>query len=314
MQWSDRVGQRVKLRDLHILLAVAQWGSMAKAAERLAISHPVVSKTISELEHTLGVRLLDRSARGVEPTTYGRALLKCGVAVFDEMRQGLNQLEFLTNTNSGELRIGCPEAMAAGLLPALAEQFSRQCLGARLHVVHVDTARAEFDVLRERKVDLLIGTMPRPFIDEDLVAENLFDERFVVVAGAQSRWARRRRIALADLIDEPWVVAPYDSVPGPLVADLFAANKLQVPRTSMVSLSIHLTIALVATGRFVALQPASVARFSAKRLSLKILPVKLPAIGVAVGIITVKNRTISPLAQLFIDHARKVATQLARNL
>ncbi len=68
MDWADRIGRRVKLRDLHVLLAVAECGGMAKAAERLAITHPVVSRTISELEQVLGVRLFDRGARGVELT------------------------------------------------------------------------------------------------------------------------------------------------------------------------------------------------------------------------------------------------------
>jgi DNA-binding transcriptional LysR family regulator len=77
MSWSDRIGRRVRLRDLHILLAVAQTGSMVRAAKNLAISQPVVSKTISDLEHVLGVRLLDRSARGLEPTSYGRAFIDC---------------------------------------------------------------------------------------------------------------------------------------------------------------------------------------------------------------------------------------------
>ena len=86
MEWSERIGRRIRLRDLHIVLAVAEAGSMAKAARRLAISHPVVSKTISDLEHTLNVKLFDRTAQGVWPTTYGEALLKCGVNVFDEMR------------------------------------------------------------------------------------------------------------------------------------------------------------------------------------------------------------------------------------
>ena len=88
MKWTDRIGRRVKLRDLHIALAVAEAGSMTRAAEELAVSYPVVSKTISELEHTLGVKLFDRSISGVEPTHYGRALLTSGVAVFDEMRKG----------------------------------------------------------------------------------------------------------------------------------------------------------------------------------------------------------------------------------
>src|SRR5882672_3877889 len=118
MKWSDRVGRRVKLRDLHILLTVAEAGSMTKAAEELAVSYPVVSKTISELEHTLGVKLFDRSSSGVEPTHYGRALLKSGVAVFDEMRKGLQQIEFIKQPGAGDLRIGSSVMMDGGLLPA----------------------------------------------------------------------------------------------------------------------------------------------------------------------------------------------------
>jgi len=75
MHWDHRVGLRLKLRDLNILLAVADAGSMARAATRLAISQPAVSRAIADMEHTLGVPLLDRSPRGVEPTEYGRALL-----------------------------------------------------------------------------------------------------------------------------------------------------------------------------------------------------------------------------------------------
>jgi DNA-binding transcriptional LysR family regulator len=106
MKWTDRIGRRVKLRDLHIALAVAEAGSMTRAAQALAVSYPVVSKTISELEHTLGVKLFDRSISGVEPTHYGRALLKSGVAVFDEMRKGLQQIESIKQPDVGELRIG----------------------------------------------------------------------------------------------------------------------------------------------------------------------------------------------------------------
>jgi DNA-binding transcriptional LysR family regulator len=98
MDWAARIGRRIRLRDLHILLAVAESGSMSKASAHLAISHPVISKTISDLEHTLGVRLFDRNSQGVELTTYGRTLLNCGVTVFDEMRQGLKQIEFLSRS------------------------------------------------------------------------------------------------------------------------------------------------------------------------------------------------------------------------
>src|SRR5713226_5830508 len=107
MTVDDRVLRRLKLSDLRLFHAVVERGGMAKAAVHLNISQPAVSKAIAALEHTLGVRLLDRSPQGVEPTVYGRALLKGGIAVFDELKQSVKQIEFLADSTAGELRIGC---------------------------------------------------------------------------------------------------------------------------------------------------------------------------------------------------------------
>ena len=93
-QATERIGRRLKLRDLRILMTVVECGTMGRAAERLAISQPVVSKAVADMEYALGVRLLDRSQRGVEPTPYGRALVKRGIAIFDEMRQGIEEIHF----------------------------------------------------------------------------------------------------------------------------------------------------------------------------------------------------------------------------
>jgi DNA-binding transcriptional LysR family regulator len=307
MDWSDRIGRRVRLRDLHIVLAVAESGSMAKASAKLAISHPVVSKAISELEQTLGVSLFDRSSQGVEPTPYGRALLEAAVNVFDEMRQGFKRIEFLADPTSGELAVGCPEIILAGVLPAITEHFLEQHPRVQLRVIHADTALMQFDQLRKHNVELLIGRMPRPFVEDDLVSEPLFDEPFAVVAGIDSQWARRRRVELAELAEEPWVLPPPDSVPGVLIARIFREHDLKQPRAGVLTLSVQLTTTLIATGRFVGLLPSSVGRFSAKRVGLKILPVKVPTVLGSVVVITVKHRTPSPLAQLFISSARAVA-------
>ena len=126
MQWHERIGRRLKLRDMHILLAVVQHGSMAKAAAALAISQPAVSKPIADMEHTVGLRLLDRTRQGIEATTYGRALVKHGTTVFDELKQAAQELDLLADPTVGELRIGSSESMAAGLLPAIIDRFSRE--------------------------------------------------------------------------------------------------------------------------------------------------------------------------------------------
>src|SRR5688500_18664182 len=104
---SERfIGRRLRLRDLHVFMEVVRSGSMAKAAARLGVSQPAVSEVIAALEHALRVRLFDRSAQGVEPTVYGRALLKRGAAAFDELKQGVKDIEALADPSAGELRIG----------------------------------------------------------------------------------------------------------------------------------------------------------------------------------------------------------------
>jgi DNA-binding transcriptional LysR family regulator len=311
MDWAERIGRRIRLRDLHILLAVAEQGSMAKAAAQLSVSHPVISKTVAEMERTLGLRLFERSSQGIELTTYGRALLNCGVAVFDEMRQGLKQLEALTDPASGDLRVGCAEIIMAGLLPAIVERFSQKYPRVRLHVVLVHTAMLQFQELRQRSIDLVIGRIPQDFLADDLVFETLFEEPLLAVAGTSSKWVRRRHVKLAELIDEPWVMPPYDSVPGSLFLQIFRASELKPPQPSISTLAAQLTVTLIASGRFVGLLPSSVAHFN-ERVGLQILPLKLPDVRIAARLVTVKGRTLNPSAKLFIECAREVVRPIAK--
>jgi DNA-binding transcriptional LysR family regulator len=193
MQWADRVGRRLKLRDLHILLAVVRRGSMANAAGDLAISQPAVSKAIADMENALGVRLLDRTRNGVEPTVYGRALVRRGLAIFDELKLGVEELAFLANPSVGELLIGSTESIAAGLLPAAMDRFSREHPRVHLTVRQAVINTLHYRELRERSIDLFLGRIPSPFAEDDLEAEIIYNDPVVIVAGARSKWARTRR-------------------------------------------------------------------------------------------------------------------------
>src|SRR5262249_6615062 len=184
MDWSDRIGRRVRLRDLHILLAVVQRGSIAKAAQHLAISQPVVSRVIAELEHVLGVRLLDRDRHGAEPTIYGSALLKHGIAVFDELRQSVKEIEFLTDPTAGELRIGCTGAMGAGLLPVVIGLLHRRHPRLTFHVMQAGSVAVLYRELRERNVDLILGRILIPNVEDDLSVDTLFEDQYLLTAGS----------------------------------------------------------------------------------------------------------------------------------
>jgi DNA-binding transcriptional LysR family regulator len=307
MQWHDRIGRRLKLRDLHILLAVVQRGSMAKAAAELAISQPAVSKAIADMEYAVGQRLLDRSRRGIEPTTFGRVLVKRGTAIFDELKQAAQELDFLTDPTVGELRVGSSEGMAAGLLPAIIDRFSRLYPRVALTVAQAVFATMQYRELRERSVDLLLGRSYAPFAEADLESEVLFDDPSVVLAGSRSRWAKSRRLRLADLSHERWILPPADSLPRAATAEMFRASGVNLPDAPLTTLSIHVVLQLVATGRFVTILPRSVLRFSGRDRRLKELPIKLPILPRPIVIMSLKNRALSPIAQRFIDCARAVA-------
>jgi DNA-binding transcriptional LysR family regulator len=309
MQVSDRIGRRMKLQDLHVLMTVMQSGSMRKAARSLNITQPAISRSIAELEHALGVRLLERHRQGIEATEYGRALLHCGVAVFDELRQGVKNIEFLADPTTGEVRIGNTLTSASSFIAAVIDRLSR-----RHPRIVFDVVPAGPDILHreltERNLDLAITRGGGLFKDEQFSVEILYDDSFVVLAGVQSPWARRRRIELADLVNEPWALPRPETVPGAAAMEAFRASGLDYPRATLVTNSPEVRISLLATGRFLTI--ANSFEFRTRRPELKVLPVALPMARVPAAIVTLKNRTLSPVAKLFIQHAREAARPLAR--
>jgi DNA-binding transcriptional LysR family regulator len=309
--WENRIGRRLRLRDLHILSVVVQWGSMAKAATHLAMSQPAVSEAIANLEDALRVRLLDRSSRGIEPTIYANALLKRGHVVFDELKQGIRDIEFLADPKAGEVRVAAPETVAAGLLPAAIDRLSRRYPHIVVRAVP-SSSTLEFPELRERRVDLRLSRLPPSYVSDDFDIEILFDDPQVVVVGARSRWARRRTVTLADLVDEPWVF-PSTQVVSAVIADAFRAHALDVPQERVSASSILLRNQLLATGRFLTLLPESVLRYNARQWALKALPVDLGVEPSVVAIVMLKNRTVSPVVQLFIDCVRAAAKTMFGN-
>jgi DNA-binding transcriptional LysR family regulator len=164
--------------------------------------------------------------------------------------------------------------------------------------------------LRERDIDLMIGRLPRqvPAAD-DLETEVLLEEQAFVVTGIQNPLTRRRKLKLTELINECWTLPPRESYPGSLIATAFQACNLSYPRSGVTVHSNQMQTALLATGRFLTILPETMLRFSAERLQLKILPVNLPIQPWHVGIVTLKNRIMSPVAELFIGCARAVARE-----
>jgi DNA-binding transcriptional LysR family regulator len=316
INWESQIGRRLKLRDLHVFSTVVQRGSMAKAARELGVSHPAVSEVISDLEHALGVKLLDRSARGIEPTIYGDALLKRSIAVFDELKQSIRDIEFLSDATTGEVRIGSMEAPWFTLLPDVIRQFSQRYPRIEVHTELIDHSEV-FLALRERRYDCVLMTMFTGYQDkvaaDDLTVEILYDDAATVTAWAQSKWARRRKIDLAELIDQPWVMAGPTAWGRSFTAKAFEAAGLGPPNPRIATSSIILRARLIVGSPHLGIFLTSVLRrLIADHYALTSLPVDLGAPPWSVAIVTVKNRTLSPVVERFLACVREVAASVDR--
>jgi DNA-binding transcriptional LysR family regulator len=309
MQWDDRIGRRLRLKDLHTLQTVAEAGSMAKASEQLALSQPAISKAISDMERTLGAPLLDRSSRGVELTECGRLLVERGRVIFDEMRQGILDIEHVSDASRGEVRIGTSEpvsVLVSQIICRLARKYPR--ITYRVMVTDSDTlARA----LRERALDVLLTRWIPPLVADDLAAEVLYKAPLAVMANKSHPLVHRSRLKLVDLMEEQWTLTPPESFLGRMVADVFRRRKLALPSAVVSTNSNYMQLHLLASGRFVSVLPSTLLRHKANSTWLRAFNVDLTDSSGPIASITVRKRRSAGAVKLFQAMSRTVSKEFA---
>lgn len=311
---SGRItSQRIKLQHLTMLRAVAQWRSMGKAAKQLAVSQPVISKAIAELERVLAVRLFDRSPQGVEPTIYCRALLKRSVGILDDVDAAIEEVRFLADPASGQLRIGSTEPLLAGIVTAAMERLWQRHPNVALHTIQADTATLLNRELPERRVELVVVPLFAPKLQDELEPMVLYRDFWHVVAGIQNPIARRRKLCLADLVNEAWCATPLDTAIGSLLINAFRAEGLQPPRLRVSSVMSPMVVTrLLERSRLLAVIPDSLLNhFYARQMPVKKLPITLQSPPFSVALVRLKNRSVTPVAEMFMQYANEVAKPLA---
>ena len=299
---AERIRSRLKLRDLDILMAVAETGSMGKAAARLHLSQPGISKAIADLEFALGAKLLDRSRQGAEPTAYGRALMRRSVAAFDELRQGIEDIAFLSDPTVGELRIGASEVAGRAIVSRAIDRLSRQHRGMRFQIVIGDSAPLN-RALAERRIELAIARIEEP-LGKEFRAQPLIEDSMFVAAGPRSPWLKRRKVALRDLADEPWIQIATESFFGSQVAATFEANGAEAPALTVTTPSLMIRDELLRTGRYLTM----VGRLSLGFDPIRPLPIRLISPPTVIGFTFVKSRSLSPLAERFVETVRSMVS------
>jgi DNA-binding transcriptional LysR family regulator len=312
----DIVGRRVTLRELRLFLAVARSGSVVKAANEIGLTQPALSKSIAELERTFGVRLFDRTNRGVTPTPHGEVLLRRATGVFEELRQAVDEFETLTDASRGELRLGGTPTMCAGLLPRAITSVLNERPKFRFHVAELESAKVRSEV-STRSLDVGMGREQVAGENDDLVFDRLFDDRLFIVAGARHQLAGRRSTTLEEAACQQWVLPTTEgSVTAQFVSELRKA-KLELPQPAVTTMSVLVRYELIATNSFLTVMHGSVLRFGNVPKFLRVLPIDLPT-GIPVGILRLKNRTLTPSAEFFIaatgDMVRPMQSLSAKQL
>jgi DNA-binding transcriptional LysR family regulator len=195
------------------------------------------------------------------------------------------------------------------------EGFARDHPGVALHVEQVTTPTFEFPELRARKFDFIIARLSQPPSREpssdDLEIEVLFDDEFIVVVGAQSRWAQHPNLNIADLSGAPWILSPEDTWGRKLVEEAFQAAGLGKPKVALTTFSLHLRFHLAAMSDYVTAVPRSTLHVSEQRFGLSALPVRLPHRPWPIAIVTLKHRTLSPVVALFLERLRTYVKETA---
>lgn len=301
--WDERVGRRLTLRDLSILLTAVEAGSMSKAAERLRVSQPAISKTISLLEREVGAQLITRSPRGILPTEHGRALLDRSRAAIAELKGAVEEMDVLADAKAGKLRLAANEVALSGVVGTVINRLHARFPGIVFEIVPAYTHVAQVQELEKGNVELVIGQVAPSDVDGHLQVIELFQEQLVVVTGVRNLWTRRTSIELVELMDEPWAFSPLNNVSGRSMEQAFRASGLGLPRIVVVSSSMQVLRRLVMDNEFLALFPRSAAQ------GVSVLPVAVKAQWQPIGILTARHRTLSPLARLFIECAHGVVRE-----
>lgn len=304
MRSVDAIARRMTLRELRLLLAVARSGSILRAAQDVGVTQPAVSKSIADLEGVLGVRLFDRTNRGVEPTPHGRVVLLRAAGVFDELRQAVEELDFLSGSSGGELRIGGTPAMCGGLLSHAIRTIESERPDVQFHVVELESEKLVGEV-RARAIDVGLAREPTLGLADDIAFDPLFEDRLFVVAGAHHPLAGRRSIKLEEVADQRWVLPMPQSPVNQQFRSAFERLESRLPHPAVTTMSLLVRYELLATDRFVTVLHGSLLQFGNMPSYVRVLPIELSA-GIPIGLTKVRNRTVAPVAELFTQRMREI--------
>ena len=305
---TERLPRHLKMRELRILLAVAEQGSFRKAGQALHVSQPAITSAIAELEHLIGLKLIDRTPQGVIPTTHGASFIRRADAIFGELNLAAEEIEMISSGAQGTLHMGTVPMPASGILPAALEGLLAQFPRAFVSVLEA-SEQVLGEALKTRKIDLFIARRPRQE-DRDFHYETLFEDSVVVIAHRDHPLANRKRIRYDDLREARWIIPPPGSFFFGHIERVLGSVGYEMPKHAIESISIPVMYGMLAHGGFLAFATRSQYEFTPMRPLLATLPLRLPQITAPIGLVTIAGRQLNPLGARLVDRVRELIAGL----
>ncbi|MCP9661032.1 pca operon transcription factor PcaQ [Escherichia fergusonii] len=303
MEKNSLFSQRIRLRHLHTFVAVAQQGTLGRAAETLNLSQPALSKTLNELEQLTGTRLFDRGRLGAQLTPPGEQFLTHAVKVLDALNNAAQALNRKEGLNSDIVRIGALPTAALGILPAVLGQFHRQHKDTMLQVATMNNTML-LAGLKSGEIDIGIGRMSDPELIGGLNYELLFLESLKLVV-RPNHPLLQENVTLSRVMEWPVVVSPKGTVPRQNAETLLQSQGCKIPDGCIETLSASLSRQLTVDYDYVWFVPSGAVKEDLRQGSLVALPVPTQGAGEPIGILTRVDAQLSSGAQILISAIRK---------
>jgi len=297
-------------RKLRYFMEVVDQGSLSGASARLRISQAALSKVVRGLETELQVRLLERSAKGISPTTYGKSLYAHAKTVGTALDHARAEIEHLRDRVHSHISIGVLPDLGSDIIPRATEQFCRDRPSVNVRVIEGVTG----DLLagmRQGEYDFVVGLLTTLDNEAGLRRQGLFNDSLNVIAAADHPLASRRQISLPELAEFPWVFATFGGSHRMRIRELFGAAGCDPPLPQIECSSIQFAKSVIRAGRHLGALPLHALTVEIAAGAIKPLPVRSPALSRRVVAMSLEDRPLSTVGRALLGEIRRQGRQAA---
>lgn len=304
------ITQKFRLRHVELIAEVYECGSILKAAKRLNLTQPAVTKTVKNVETVLNLSLFERTNRGLHPTVYGEIFARHAKIVLAQLRHAAEEMENMRAGYGGRVSVGTLLAASVSLLPEAVTALKRE-----RPTVTVTVAEGTYDLLipslMAGDLDIIVGRLPESGRSSRLVYEEFYVEPICLVTRGSHPLARLPEVELQALVDEPWILPSPGTALRQQVEKAFVDARLPLPGNIIESVSILTNRALLRKSDCIGVLPYHVAQDDVEHGLLAILPASLKSMETAVGAITRASISVAPATAALLDCLRARGKNLA---